>query len=136
MVRFYSCIADFQAKVKGAELRFNYLNHLYSALPGSVAISRSNSIRLGCAYINLIFNQFNQEFIDQSLNQFKELFEAYEYSLSKEQTNLKNMFQVLLDKNRGRGDCEDWISFTNSGNKMISDIWDEMVRLLNEDDQT
>ena len=132
LVRFYSHVADFQTKAKGAELRFNYLNYLYSALPDNVEISKANAIRLGCAYINLIFNEFNREFIDKSLSQFKELFESYLYSAYKEKENLKYMFLLLLNKRRGRGDCEDWIHYTNSGNKKKNDVWNEMTEFLKQ----
>ncbi|AHF02233.1 hypothetical protein THIAE_04340 [Thiomicrospira aerophila AL3] len=131
MVRFYDAIADLQARAKGEALRFDYLNYIYSTLPNDEMISRAKAIRLGCPYINLIFNERNTGFIENSFKQFKELFESYEYTLDRNKENLKQMFLVLLDKQRGRGDCEDWIHLTNSGNKKKNETWDQMIAFLN-----
>lgn len=130
MVRFYDAMADLQAKAEGEKLRFNYLNYLYSTLPNDIMISRENSIRLGCPYINFIFNEQHLGFIDHSFNQFEALFESFELTSNRNKTNLKQMFLVLLDKRRRRGNCEDWIHFTNSGKQKKNEIWDKMIEYL------
>lgn len=75
-MRFYDAIVDLQARAKGEALRFDCLNYIYSILPNDEMISRAKAICLGCPYINLIFNERNTRFIENSFKQFKELFES------------------------------------------------------------
>lgn len=51
--------------------------------------------------------------------------------MDRNKENLKQMFLVLLDKERDRGDCEDCLHSTNSGNKRKNQIWDQMIELIN-----
>lgn len=130
LISFYHALASLQKKIDPKQDRINLLNYLYSTLPDNVEYSPSSMIRLGCAYIEYIFGDFREVSIEEAFEQFKQLFEKWEYSY-KNNNYLKKMFLVLLDKGRYRDDCDDWIHY--SGNIDNNRIWSEMTKYLEEE---
>lgn len=85
-------------------------------------------IQIGCHYIDYMFNDHNFEQIDDHVKHFKN---AIQKSWRSDLSTLSTIFLLVLDKRRGRGDCEDWIAYTHSrGNRKISVYWDCIERFL------
>ena len=69
--------------------------------------------------------------IDLHVEQFKKFISTYHFSYKSE---LCEMFLYVLDKRRGRGDCEDWTAYTHVGiNTKISENWDGVAKFLEEE---
>lgn len=130
LISFYHALASLQKKIDPKQDMINLLNYLYSTLPDNVEYSPSSMIRLGCAYVDYIFGDLRKVSIDVAFEQFKQLFEKWEYSY-KNNDHLRKMFLVLLDKRRDRDDCQAWIHY--SGNKDNNRIWSEMTKYLEEE---
>lgn len=85
-------------------------------------------VRIGCHYIDYMFNDHNFEHIDDHVKHFKD---AIQKTWKSDISQLCEIFLLVLDKRRGSDDCEDWIAYTHSrGNRKISVYWDCIERFL------
>lgn len=125
----FSTFQELNEKSNG--LHIEVLNSLYSSFADKAEDANADYlIRIGCHYIDYMFNDFNIEHIDSHVQQFKDSIEkTWKSDLSK----LCEIFLLVLNKRRGRGDCEDWTAYTHVGvNTKISENWDSVTEFLQE----
>ena len=128
--QLYSVMKELNVKCKGAYIMS--FNSLYSGFISNFDnATKNNIIRIGCHYIDYMFNDRYIEDIDLHVKQFKE---SIQKNMFGDTTKLCEMYLLVLDKQRGRGECEDWIAYTHSrGNNIISKQWDEIMEFLKKE---
>jgi hypothetical protein len=87
-------------------------------------------VQIGCHYVDYMFNDHNFDHIDNHVQHFKD---SIQKSWKSDLSTLCNIFLLVLDQRRGRGDCEDWTAYTHVGiNTKISENWDDVTEFLQE----
>jgi len=65
------------------------------------------------------------------LNHIKHFKDHIADSSGSEKAKLFKMYLLVLNKRRGRGECEDHTHYTHSrGNTKISNYWDDVTKIL------
>lgn len=124
----FSVMKELNIKCNGCYIEsFNslYFGFIYNARNAY----NDNLIRIGCHYIDYMFNDMYIENIENHVQQFKK---HIEQTYSSEKEVLFQMYLMVLDKRRERGDCEDYIAYTHANiDSKITKYWDEIENLLN-----
>jgi len=132
--QLFNTIKELSIKSTNPDYPITLFNSLYSVFISKASIQQTESnnlIRIGCYYIDYIFNDHYIKDIDLHVKQFRKFISRYHLGYKYE---LCEMFLLVLDTRRGRGECEDWIAYTHSGiNSKISEEWDLLTSFLIEE---
>lgn len=121
---------ELNAKCNGTHI--SVFNSLFSSFIDQSAegVKPEYLIRIGCKYIDYMFNDRHFEHIDDHVSQFKE---SITQSWKSEKTPLCEMYLMVLNKRRRGGTCGDWIAYTHGGvNTKISEYWDSITEFLQQ----
>lgn len=102
----------------------------YSLMYQSNNVKEEYLIQLGCHYVSYVFPWNMDHDYDSNMDHFKDFISRSDKS---EYEKLLDMFLILFDKRRDRGDCEDYTAYTGGviGSK-LSCRWNEILEFLEE----
>lgn len=125
----FSTMKELNAKCNGCYIEsFNSLYSFFAYYTSKTNGVTSNTlVKIGCHYIDYLFNDRYIDHIEDHVAQFKKHIEQ-SYKSDKQELYI---YSLVLDKRRDRGECEDHIAYTHASvNKKITQYWDEIEELI------